>query len=269
MRRADAVIAVSPAYLDTMRERYPGLDAARSAVIPFGVSEDDVERARRRTPARSFDPNAIDGASIGRGGPDMATALEILFRARCEGAAGAPRLAATRLSFVGTDYAPDGRARQTVAPLAGRFGLAAVVEESTTRVAYLDALSRMIAADFLVLLGSDDPQYSPSKLYPYLAARRPIVAVVHERSPIIPVLRRLDGGDHAIVTFAGRGDVAGPAARLTTAWSAVLDRLPFVPDVPSALLAPFCARELTARQCRIFDVAVAPRLVSEPTPCTE
>jgi hypothetical protein len=266
LRGADGVIAVSPAYIETLRARYPEIGAERCAVIPFGVSERDFEIGAAGQ-ARTFDPQAIEGASVGRGGPDMATALQVLFRALREGQRLSRRMSAVRLSFVGTDYAVDGRARPSVMPVAAAAGAGGWVSETTARVPYLDALARLRRADFLLLVGSDDPQYSPSKVYPYIASRRPIVAIVHERSPVADLLRRTRAG--LVVTFTSRGDIAGPAALLARGWASLVDRLPYEPDTDWDAFAPFSARALTARQCLMFDAAVQPRLHAEPQPCTE
>ena len=269
LRGADGVIAVSPGYLDTMRERYPDLAAEKCSVIPFGVSERDFEIGATVNPEipRPFDPHAIEGVSVGRGGPDMATALQVLFRALRDGQRLSSRLSAVRLSFVGTDYAVDGRARPSVLPIAAAAGAGVCVRESTARVPYLDALARLRRADFLLVIGSDDPQYSPSKIYPCIASRRPIVAIVHERSPVAELVRRTRAG--LVVTFTSRGDIAGPAAQLARGWATLVDRLPYEPDTDWDAFAPFSARALTARQCLMFDAAVQPRLAAEPQPCTE
>jgi Glycosyl transferase 4-like domain len=269
MREVDGVISVSPAYLQTLRERYPWLGADRCATIPFGASERDVEIAlqsqRHATPTTN--PNAPRGVYVGRGGPDMATALQILFRALASGRAQHPRLAGTRLSFIGTDYAPDGRARPTIKPVAESEGIGSHVIESTARVPYLDALRSLCAADFLVLTGSDDSQYSPSKIYPYILAGRPIVAVVHERSPIVDLIRRTRAG--IVVTFKNRDDVDGPAAQLLPLWLELLNRLPAGPETDWSAMSPFSARQLTARQCLVFDSAVHPRPATAAAPCIE
>jgi glycosyltransferase involved in cell wall biosynthesis len=270
MRRVDALITVSDAYATTLRARYPWITPEMCTTIPFGASELDFEVAERLAPARpapAGGTSRVRGVYIGRGGPDMAPALRILFTALRDGRASHPRFADVELAFVGTDYAPAGRARKTVEPVAAETGVAGQVTERTARVPYLEALAGLRQADFIVLIGSDDPQYSASKVYPCILARRPIVAVVHERSPIADVLRRTHAG--VVVTFAGREDIAGPASRLAAAWAGVLDRLPAAPDTDWTAFAPYTARSLTERQCHVFDAAVRPRADHVPAPCTD
>ena len=55
------------------------------------------------------------------------------------------------------------------------------------------ALHLLRQADMLVLPGSTDLADTASKLYPYILARRPLLAVFNEWSSVVDVLRR-DGG---------------------------------------------------------------------------
>jgi hypothetical protein len=274
MRRADGLVAVSRGYVDDMRRRYPSLTSDRCAVIPFGASERDFDIAARlaglagsQDPALRHSSTAAScpdrprGLYIGRGGPDMSTALRILFTALRLGRERSPRLEATRLEFVGTDYAPAGRAQKTVEPVADAVGVRSQVRETTDRAPYFDSLHRLATADFLVLIGSDDPDYSPSKVYPYLLAGRPIVAVVHERSPVADLLRRSGAG--VVVTFSGRDDVEGPVRALVDAWGCLVARLPGGTTPDPSVLQAFSARALTARQCDLFERAIQPATVPE------
>jgi hypothetical protein len=267
MREVGGIVSVSASYIETLRERYPWIAAGACATIPFGASERDFDVAGRmvRTRETTAGGDRLRGVYIGRGGPDMATALTILFRALRDGARSHSMLSRVALSFVGTDYAPAGRARKSVDPVAIAEGVAAQVSEQTTRIGYLDALVALKQADFLVLIGSDDPDYRASKVHPYILAGRPIVAVVHERSPVADLIRKTGTG--LVVTFAGRGDTEGPAARLMSAWPGLLERLPFMPPMDRVAIAPYSARELTRQQCRLFDTVLQPECAVAVTPC--
>jgi hypothetical protein len=195
----------------------------------------------------------------------MGTALRILFRAFAAARPRSAALSAATLEFIGTDYARADRARKSVEPVAAEAGVADAVRESTGRIPFLDALARLRGADFLLLVGSDDPQYSPSKIYPYLVAGRPLVAVVHERSPIVDLIRRSGAG--VVVTFASRDEIDRPAARLAAEWPALLERTGARVDLSA--LSPIMAQALTARQCQLFDRVLQPATVTEAAACTE
>jgi hypothetical protein len=266
MRDVDGVIAVSPAYIDTLRRRYPWISEDMCATIPFGASEADLDAAQ----AIAFENTCFDprdgrrhGIAVGRGGRDMSIAAEVLFRALSLvlERRGHP---AIKLSFVGTDYARrSGRA--TLSPLAEQFGVGHAVEEHPARVPYLHALRLLRDSHFTVILGSDDPAYSPSKIYPYLIAKRPFIAVMHAESPAVPLLRR--AGTGIVATFRPGDDLAPAVARLAENWPALAGRGPADAVAPPDLLDSIGARELTRRQCMVFDAA-AGRRTPQGIPCT-
>lgn len=267
MRKVDGVIAVSPHYLDTLQRRYGWITPDMCAAIPFGASEADLAAASAIAFENAiFDPRdgRRHGIAVGRGGRDMSLAAEVLFRALSLvlERRGAP---AIKLSFVGTDYARAGHGRPTIAPVAEQFGVAHAVEEHPARVPYLHALRLLRDSHFTVILGSDDPAYSPSKIYPYLLARRPFVAVMHADSPAVPLLRQ--AGTGIVSTFRAGEDLAPTVARLAEQWPALATRGPADAAVPSSVLESVGARELTRRQCMVFDAAAGRRTL-QGIPCT-
>ena len=74
-------------------------------------------------------------------------------------------------------------------PHAQALGVAGCVTEHASRIDYLDALAVQTDASALLLMGSSEHHYTASKLYPALLARRPLLAVYHEKSSVATVLR--------------------------------------------------------------------------------
>lgn len=265
MRKVDGLIAVSPAYLETLRRRYAWITPDMCRTVPFGAAAEDFDiAATLTTPASTGRDSTLHGVSVGRGGSDLRVAATILFRAVRELNASA-RSRSVDLSFVGTDYAPAHLARKTLSPVADAEGLGDCVSEAPARVPYFEGLRRLRAAGFLVLLGSDDPQYSPSKVYPYLLAKRPIVAVLHASSPVVDLLSRAAAG--IVVTFQDEHDVAAAVSSLAAQLSRLIPRLPYEPEIDETLLEPFSARELTRQQCEVFDALARQRTAAVEVPC--
>ncbi|MBK8725014.1 MAG: hypothetical protein IPL96_02875 [Holophagaceae bacterium] len=79
-----------------------------------------------------------------------------------------------------------------------------------------EALLHLKQADALLVPGSDDPAYTASKIYPYLLARRPMLAVFHEASGVIPLLRKVGGA--VCVSFATEETEAQLAEAIAEAW---------------------------------------------------
>ncbi len=256
MKRASGVIAVSPAYIETIRRRYPWIAGETCATIPFGVALEDFAAAARVQPAIRREPLRLTGVYVGAGGPAMATALRILFaavsRLHAMDSALAEKL---RLAFIGTDYAPAGSGRKTVEPLAAEAGVGAQVTEQTDRVGYFVALQTLRAADFILLIGSDDAQYTASKAAPCLASRRPIVAILHADSPAVPLLEQ--SKYTTLVTFRSADDIERASETLANAFGHVATLAARELDDDLALLEPYTASALTARQCALFDRVIA------------
>jgi hypothetical protein len=253
MREVGGVVAVSDSYIRTLQQRYPWLSAIPCATIPVGAAATDFELLKRH-PQRNvqIDPNDgnVHGAYVGRAGEDMRPALEILFGALEHLRAAAPDpFERVRLHFVGTSYATDTRAKSTVAPVAGS-SLAEVVKERTSRVPYFEGLQLLTDADFLVLIGSNDPSYSASKAYPYLMSGKRILAVLNEHSPLVEILQASNVA--TVVTF-NEGNREAAIIRLRTAWPEMMKGLVAPARLDSQVLDRFSAREMTRRQCDLFD----------------
>lgn len=260
MRRVAQVVSVSPAYPQTLLARYSWLRAEQFTVLPFGADDKDFENTSTlKIKQGIFDPN--DGnrhwVYVGRGGRDMAKALRILFLAiRQEREHGPERFRSLKLHFVGTDYAPAGRELKTIEPIARECGVIDLIDEQTARVPYFEALKILLDADAILLLGSDDPSYTASKLYPCILSRKPILAVFHERSSVVDILGRCNAG--RTVTFTMNNsieDVLGDA-RQKLDWLLSLPK-GYSPDTDWSEFEPYTAREMTRRQCEVFDRCMA------------
>lgn len=259
MKAVDGLISVSPDYLTTLRERYPWLENKPEAVLPFGASALDFEVIRTHPQSNRFferGSRQINGVYVGRGGKDMEFALQIVFRALRLGLQSQPEIFdRLKLHFVGTSYAPGRHARKTVAPVAKELGLSSYVEETPERVPYFEALQLLQDADFLIVPGSDDPQYTASKIYPYILARKPLMAVFNQRSSVCRVLSETGAGE--VLPFHSGNSPAEYATTFFERWSETLRKLPFSPALNEDAFAPYTTYEMTRAQCDLFDQVVS------------
>ena len=257
LRRAAGVVSVSPAYPRDLADRYPWFSDGAATVLPFGAPEQDFEVLRAApVPNGVFDPG--DGVShwvyVGRAGHDMAFSLEALFTALARERADHPdRLGRVRLHFVGTSYADGDAGQPTVAPIAARCGVADLVEEQPQRIPYFQALQCLLDADTLVVPGSDDPGYTASKLYPYILAEKPLLALFHQASTVVDVVRQSRAG--TVVTFGDGAAVEAVAADVSSAWFAP-QAWSRNPDTDWDAFEPYTAREMTRKLAASFDDAL-------------
>lgn len=195
LRHCLGFTSVSPEYPEQLDLRYPCLQRVPRLVQPFPGAQRDFERVNSSPGSNRFfdagDGN-IHWIYIGVVIAGMYPALRALFKAI---KASMPRaeLSRLRMHFIGTSYAPNGHAAPKVLPLASEFGFANQVVEQCERIPYVDALGCLTAADALLAIGSDDPSYTASKIYPYLLARKPLLAVYHEKSSIISLIQAVGG----------------------------------------------------------------------------
>jgi hypothetical protein len=68
--------------------------------------------------------------------------------------------------FIGTGSSPDDRAGHQVRPRAERMGVGDLVEEQPQRIGYVDALNHLARSDAVLVLGSTEAHYTPSKVFP-------------------------------------------------------------------------------------------------------
>lgn len=210
LRACSGITAVSADYPTHLRRRYPDRCPPQSLVQPFPASLRDIARI---TPAAR--ESGRTWLYVGRGGSDMHIALRGLFRALSQHMPASLR-GELRLRFVGTSYAAAGRGQPTIAPLAAEYGLQDIVEEVPDRVTYSEALSLILGADALVVPGSDDPAYTASKIYPYLLADRPLLAIFHRNSSVVDLIERVGGG--VCVKFGDGVDESTIAEDIAARW---------------------------------------------------
>lgn len=260
MGGVDGIIAVSQGYCDTLVRRYENVEREMCSVIPFGAARVDfdvLDRVDVDNPFFAPDDDAINVAYVGRAGHDMDQAARGLFGALARGLDAHPDLyERVRMYFIGTRYAPDGQAAPTLLPVAREYGVDDHVVEQTARIPYFQAMNVLREADMAVLLGSTDPNYTASKLYPYILSERPLLALFNQNSSVVDVMQATGAG--SAVTYTEDEDASDLARRAERTWTTMLQQLPYRPDTDWDAFAPYTAEAMTRRQVRAFDRIVPP-----------
>lgn len=261
LRSASFVTAVSRGMLEAVLAAYPAVRRDRTAAMPYGCEPDDVAASARagvmppdfRRECREFTV-AFTGA-IQPHGRELLRALLCAVRAIRDSRS--PLGSAIRLRFYGTSNLTWGHDRFAVRPLAQELGMDDIVSERPERVPYLTAMAVLRDASLTVVFGSTEPSYSASKLYPALAAGRPILAVCHEQSAMRKTLDEAGAG--VTVTFSSVADVL----TRVDAIRAGIEELAARPRaaIPAAV-ERFTARASTAVLARALDVVIGGAAVS-------
>jgi|LauGreDrversion4_2_1035121.scaffolds.fasta_scaffold39190_2 hypothetical protein len=263
-QRVSGVMSVSPDYISDLSARYPRLARVPSATIRFGACAEDLAAARRSTaslPGFTRAAGEVHLVYTGASGPVTPHALTVLFDAvRRFRAAHPERAARLRFHFFGTSYVAPGEGRPSVRPLAEELGVADLVHEVPHRLGHLECLRLQEEADVLLLPGSSDPAYSPSKTYPYFLTGRPILGLVFTGSVLEALLVEL-GGAH-VVRFTEHGakeDAHAAIGRFLEAALAGRAKELIAPRDEERFAREFLAPSLTARQTGLFSAAIAHR----------
>lgn len=258
-RRMNGLMSVSLSYIEDLRRRYRWFSSVPAEVIGFGASEADLTAVAKMQPQAPAGGNTpVRMVYTGVAGPVMQPALEVLFdglKAFRDKIQTSPNL---RLHFLGTSYAAAGAARLSVRPVAQHFGTDDLVSETPTRLGHLEALCAQASANALLLLGTSDPAYSASKLYPYYLSGRPMLAIVLAGSGLERLLRDLSCA--VIVTFGPSGPNDRTREQLAAFFTAMLAGFPpgTLPTRNDGLFRrEYLAGPLTRRQCALFDRALS------------
>ena len=104
-----------------------------------------------------------------------------------------------RIHFVGTGKSfsepSDG-----CEPYLHQLGLKQWVRVHPRRIDYLDVLRHLARSSAILILGSTEAHYTPSKIFQSVQAKRPIFALLHQDSTAVSILRESCAG--TAVTFS-------------------------------------------------------------------
>lgn len=197
LKNASWITSVSERQNDELGERYPWLDRRRMTAIPIGGDPADFE-AVRASVASSAHPGTskhLQFSYVGTALPRATPLLRILFEGLARLKHEQPVLARRiQLRFVGTSNQPGRSTDYRVLPIAHQVGIAAQVIEEPGRVPFLEALRILATTNSVLMVGSDEPHYTASKIYPGLMSGRPFLSLFHEDSSAHDILARSGGG---------------------------------------------------------------------------
>jgi len=249
MPKVDGLIAVSSGYIDMLKSRYPKIKNIPSKTLTFGAAVKDFEFINSKAISSSvvLDQHKTNFIYIGRGGHDMAKSLRVIFEAFKNSLDKNDHFKQFKFWFIGTSYAPDGQGQQTIKPIAEQFGIGNYVEEITDRKPYFEVLTLLKAADVIVIPGSEDANYTASKLYPNILAKKPLLCVFHSNSSVVRIVKDLNAGE--VVLF----DEKSAVEKCLENMEKIVTQLPNAPDTNWEKFQPFTAEAMTKVQCDFFN----------------
>jgi Glycosyl transferase 4-like domain len=253
-----AVVGVDTSYTADLFERYPWLKVEATS-IPYGGEPSDFEYLRQHPRANPiFNPRdgLLHVSYIGRGGPDMLPSLRAVFEAVVAGAKQWPDLLGRlRVHFVGTTYAHQAEGQYQVLGLAKELGLGRCVDEHPERVSSLTAMQIMLDSHALLAVGSESVHYTASKIFPCILAARPLLAVFHEKSSVVSILKETQAGD--VIEFGASRPVSATVEDIAGQLRNLLAMPPNSrPPTRWEVFERYTAKAMTRRLAAVFDGAV-------------
>jgi hypothetical protein len=258
VKHATLITGVAEGYYQAVLERNPHLvKQAVCGAMPYGGEVDDhraVQQVKRQPYLFAEKSNKLRFVYAGAMLPKAYAPLERVFRVLSENPAWQERL---EFQFIGTGSRVDDPTSYNIRPLAEQFGLwNSVVIEHPARIPYLDVLIHLEHADGVFILGSTEPHYTPSKSYQGVLSGKPILAILHNQSTAVKVLR--DSNAAIVLDFAGEAGLD----HIETQLAAVLEQYDtfhqaFDPkQVRMDLFHAYSAQAVTQKLALLLDEAI-------------
>jgi glycosyltransferase involved in cell wall biosynthesis len=259
VRCADFITSVSERQNDELAERYSTFPNERLAALPIGGDANDYIYLRAHPLAERevvLPTDAINISYVGTMLPRSEPLLNTIFSAIAKLAASDEQwVHHLRLNFIGTSNQPNGFEAFRVKAIAEKYGVGRFVRETPQRVPYLQALDLLANSHALILIGSDEPHYTASKIYPALLSGRPILALFHNASSAFDILQRAGGA--RVFGFSTRQELT----MLTDTIASALREIALTPQtigtIDRSAIGDYEASEIAARYAAIFDRIVA------------
>ncbi len=254
LRRVDWLTAVSTGTFQGILARHPWIDESRCSEAPIGGDPADFDALRRRPVAVSrlpVEPGRLHVSYVGTLLPRAGDTVRALLRAAALLRQRAPGLyARLRLDFVGTSNQPGGGPAR-VLPMAAEEGVAEVVRELPERLPYLEALQVLLRSHVVLALGSDEPHYTASKIFPVLLSERPALAMFHAASTVCRFIE-VAGGAY-LVTFDDGAPALAKVAEIAMTLERLLRHPEAAPRLDREALAPFLAPAVAGQFAAVFE----------------
>jgi hypothetical protein len=259
---ADFITSVSETQNAQLLKRYPSLEKSKMSALPIGGDPEDYDFLRTSPISHSevrLPADAINFTYVGTFMPRSGPVVEQLFRAVAKLRASDPALAARlRFNFIGTSNQPNSFRGYMVRPTAEALNVADLVSESPQRVPYLEALGLLANSNVILLLGSDEPHYTASKIYPALLSGRPSLALFHKSSSAFDILSTCGGT--RVLGFETAAELRSSTDELVKALRDLALHPENVGNVGPTFLAPYEACNIARRFANIFDRLVAEKI---------
>ncbi|NBS54643.1 hypothetical protein EBT23_03620 [bacterium] len=198
VKKARLITGITEGYYQGMLHRNPHLKTqAVTRAMPYGFDvRDHLEARNGITGSRPVFPQdgkinlVYAGALLPRAHDNLRLFLQALLRLEKE----PTWKGKVRVTFIGTGPDPKRPDLYAIRWIAEKMGVGGLVQEVPGRLPYLDVIRNLEAADGIVVIGSDEAHYSPSKIYQSMVSGKPIFGLMHPESLATRTIREMGAG---------------------------------------------------------------------------
>lgn len=196
VKKASLITGVAASYYEGVVKRNHRLKKnAKFLAIPFGSEETDyVKLAKLNLEPYLFKSNnpCFKLVFAGAMQPRAYGTLEQIFSSIKNNIENFNQV---QFHFIGSGKNANNPNGYNIKPLAEKYGLwQTIIFEYPQRIPYLDVLVHLNAANAVFILGSIEAHYAPSKVYQAVLSQKPVLAILHQQSTAVDVLRKSGAG---------------------------------------------------------------------------
>ena len=257
VKKAVLITGVATGYYQQVLERNPHLKTqAITGAMPYGGEQADHALLKKLDlkPYLFKKANKFILVYAGAMLPKAFTPLEAIFKSINGNEAIFKNL---EFHFIGTGKTANDAEGYNIKPLAEQYGLwQKIVFEYPKRIPYLDVLVHLNTADGVFILGSTEPHYTPSKVYQGVLSGKPILAVLHQQSTAVTILKKSGGG--MVLEFDGANDltrIENNFALITTAFTEWIKNFDAA-SIDKEIFDTYSARNITLQLAELLNRAV-------------
>ncbi len=196
VRNASGIMGITRGYFEGVIQRNPALKDIPTCALQYGMSLRDFELAAEVPPnpgAFEDQTSCLRWVYAGALLPKARIPMRALLRAIADLNQNEFRHRPARLIALGTGR-EAGEGIGKISNLAREVGAERWVAEFPERHPYLEVLSTLKSSDGVMVVGSTEAHYSPSKIFQAILSKRPVFALLHHRSEALELLSSTGAG---------------------------------------------------------------------------
>ena len=225
VKKASMIMSVADSYIQGVISRNPHLNKIKKVIAPIGFEPQDhkvINHLNKKAYIFKKEEGLFNFIYAGAALPKAYTVLKALF-------AGLKKLEKENLGlfkkikiyFIGTGKSPDDPTAFNVRPIAEEFDLYnTTIVEYPARIPYLDVLVHLKEADAILIIGSTEKHYTASKIFQAVFSKKPILALLHEKSTAVQLLKKSNAGK--TISFKGEANLDNIAFKACNAIKEVM-----------------------------------------------